>query len=96
MPRETFPVASIIVSAYHMVPMYVIMITACLFIGWQPDPLAILAAVMALAIVFIWGLGIALLLERLERLLPRHPERRRRDPDRDHLDRPDDLPVRAS
>lgn len=62
MPRETFPVASIIVSAYHMVPMYVIMITACLFIGWHPDGAALLAAVMALAIAFIWGLGIALLL----------------------------------
>ncbi len=62
MPRETFPVASILVSAYHMVPMYVIMIVACLGVGWHPDMGALLAAVMALVIVFIWGLGIALLL----------------------------------
>jgi ABC-2 type transport system permease protein len=62
MPREMFPVASIIVSAYHMVPIYVIMIGACLFIGWHPDLTAAVAAVMALAIVLIWGLGIALLL----------------------------------
>ncbi len=62
MPRETFPVASILVSAYHMIPMYVIMITACLAIGWHPDLLGALAAVMALALVLIWGLGVALLL----------------------------------
>jgi ABC-2 type transport system permease protein len=57
-----FPVASTVVSAYHMVPMYVIMICACLFIGWHPDMTAFAAAVMALTIVLIWGLGIALLL----------------------------------
>jgi ABC-2 type transport system permease protein len=42
--------------------MYVIMIGACLFIGWHPDLTAVAAAVMALAIVLVWGLGIALLL----------------------------------
>ena len=62
MPREMFPVASIMVSAYHMIPMYVIMIIACLFVGWHPDMTALLAAVMSLAIVLIWGLGVALLL----------------------------------
>jgi ABC-2 type transport system permease protein len=62
MPRETFPVASIMVSAYHMFPMYVIMIIGCLFVGWHPDMTALLAAVMSLVIVLIWGLGVALLL----------------------------------
>jgi ABC-2 type transport system permease protein len=62
MPRETFPVASIMVSAYHMIPMYVIMIIACVWVGWNPDMTALMAAVMSLVIVLIWGLGIALLL----------------------------------
>jgi ABC-2 type transport system permease protein len=62
MPRETFPVASILVSAYHMIPMYVIMITACLFIGYNPDMTALIAALMSLVIVLIWGLAIAMLL----------------------------------
>jgi ABC-2 type transport system permease protein len=62
MPREMFPVASILVSAYHMIPMYVIMLLACIAVGWHPDLLGALAALMALAIVLIWGLGIALLL----------------------------------
>ncbi|MEP6665622.1 MAG: ABC transporter, partial [Nocardioidaceae bacterium] len=62
LPREMFPVASILVSAYHMIPMYVILMIACLTIGWHPDLLTVVAALMALAIVLVWGLGLALLL----------------------------------
>jgi ABC-2 type transport system permease protein len=62
LPREMFPVASILVSGYHLIPMYVIMLTACIAIGWNVDATAIAAAVLALAIVAVWGLGIALLL----------------------------------
>ncbi len=62
LPREMFPVASIMVSAYYLIPMYVILLVACVFIGWHPDMLAVAAAVMALGIVLIWGLGFALLL----------------------------------
>ncbi len=62
LPREMFPVASIMVSVYHMLPMYVILLGGCFLSGWHPDLLAGLAAVMALAIVLIFGLGVALLL----------------------------------
>ncbi len=62
LPREMFPVAAIMVSVYHLVPMYVILLGGCFLSGWHPDPLAGLAAVMALAIVLLFGLGIALLL----------------------------------
>ncbi len=65
LPREMFPVASIMVSAYHMVPMYVIMLIGCLLTGWRPDLGALLAGGMALAIILTWGLGIALLLSAL-------------------------------
>ncbi|MBA3265785.1 MAG: ABC transporter permease [Nocardioidaceae bacterium] len=65
LPREMFPVASIMVSAYHMVPMYVIMLFGCLLTGWQPDFGAFVAGVMALAVVLTWGLGVALLLSAL-------------------------------
>ncbi len=65
LPREMFPVASILVSAYHMIPMYVIILIACAAIGWQPDPMAVLAALLALAIVLVWGLATALLLSAL-------------------------------
>jgi ABC-2 type transport system permease protein len=62
LPREMFPVASLAVSGYHMIPMYVILFTGCLLSGWHPDPLAFVAAVLALLIVWVWGLAVALLL----------------------------------
>ncbi len=62
LPREMFPVASIMVSMYHMIPMYVIALFGCLLSGWKPDPVAAVAAVMAFAIVAIFGLATALLL----------------------------------
>jgi ABC-2 type transport system permease protein len=62
LPREMFPVASIMVSMYHLIPMYVIVLIGCVLSGWHPDPLAGLAAVMALSIVVLFGLGTALLL----------------------------------
>jgi ABC-2 type transport system permease protein len=62
LPREMFPVASLMVSIYHMVPMYVIALGGVAIAGWQPDLTALWAGVLALAIVWTWGLGIALLL----------------------------------
>ncbi len=62
LPREMFPVASLLVSIYHMVPMYVIALIGCLLSGWHPDATAFLAALMAAAIVITWGLALALLL----------------------------------
>jgi len=65
LPREMFPVASIMVSVYHLIPMYVIIFLGCLLTGWHPDLGALLAGVMALAVVLAWGLGVALLLSAL-------------------------------
>lgn len=62
LPREMFPVASILVTAYHMIPMYIVLVLGCLVVGWHPDPMAAVAALMALAVVLSWGLGFALLL----------------------------------
>ncbi len=62
LPREMFPVSSIMVSIYHMVPMYVIALVGCLLTGWKPDPLAFVAVVLAFAIVVVFGLAVALLL----------------------------------
>ena len=54
------------------------LLVGCFLCGWQPDAMAFVAAVMALAIVLVWGLGIGIAAERVERLLPRRVERRRR------------------
>jgi ABC-2 type transport system permease protein len=62
LPREMFPVATVLVSMYHMIPMYVIVIIGAFLSGWQPDPLAFAAALLAFAVVAVWGLGVALLM----------------------------------
>jgi ABC-2 type transport system permease protein len=62
LPREMFPVASVMVSVYHMLPMYTIAIFGALVAGWSPDPGAFGAGMLAFAIVVVWGLGVAMLL----------------------------------
>ena len=71
LPREMFPVASIMVSVYHMIAMYVIILIGCVLSGWQSDPMAFVAALMAFAIVLRLGAGVGAAPQRLQRLLPR-------------------------
>lgn len=61
MPREMFPVASVIVSAVNSFPQLVILFVAALFAGWAPDPVGLLAAVLGLSIVTVLGTALALL-----------------------------------
>lgn len=62
LPREMFPVASVCVSLFHMFPMYVILVFGALITGWHPDALAFAAMAMAFLVVFLYGLGTALML----------------------------------
>ena len=61
MPREMFPVASMLVSAFHVIPGLVILTVACLGVGWRPDPVGIAAGLLGFAIVAVLGTALALL-----------------------------------
>jgi ABC-2 type transport system permease protein len=61
MPREMFPVASMLVSAYHTIPQMVILTVAALFIGWHPDAAGFAAGFLGLAIITVLGTALALL-----------------------------------
>ena len=61
MPREMFPVASMLVSAYHTIPQMVILVTACTVVGWSPDLTGFLAGLLGLAIITVLGTALALL-----------------------------------
>jgi len=61
-PREMFPVASVVVSIYNLVPLYVVMLGGDFFYGWNPDIGALYAAILALAIAIVYGLGLAIIL----------------------------------
>ncbi|VXB11163.1 ABC transporter permease [Nocardioides sp. AX2bis] len=60
-PREMFPVASMLVSLFHVVPQLVILVAVSLLYGYTPDPGAFAAASLALAIVMVLGTALALL-----------------------------------
>ncbi len=60
-PREMFPVASMLVSLFHVGPQLVILVVVALFYGWAPDPVGLLALVLALGVVMILGTALALL-----------------------------------
>jgi ABC-2 type transport system permease protein len=61
MPREMFPVASMLVSAYHVVPQLVILVIICFWTGWTPDPAGMVAVFLSLAIIMVMGTALALI-----------------------------------
>lgn len=60
-PREMFPVASMLTSLYHMGPQLVILVVACVAVGWTPDPIGMLAFVLAVVMIILLGTASALL-----------------------------------
>jgi ABC-2 type transport system permease protein len=60
-PREMFPVASVLVSAYHVLPQIAILVIASLLYGWTPDPAGLAALVLSILIVLAIGTAVALM-----------------------------------
>ena len=60
-PREMFPVASVITSFIHVIPQIVILTVACLVVGWHPDLVGFAAGLLGLSIVLVLGLALALM-----------------------------------
>jgi ABC-2 type transport system permease protein len=61
MPREMFPVASMLVSGFHAGPQILVLLVVCLLNGWSPDPVGLAAGALALLIITIMGTALALL-----------------------------------
>jgi len=59
-PRETFPVASLLVTVYHAGPQYLILFVACLLVGWTFSFTAVAAALLSFALVVTFSLAVAL------------------------------------
>ena len=60
-PTEMFPVASMLVSLYHVVPQVVILTIACVALGWTPDPLGLACVALSVMIIMVFGTALALL-----------------------------------
>ncbi|MBA2956335.1 ABC transporter permease [Nocardioides sp. MAH-18] len=61
MPREMFPVASMLVSAYHLIPELVILVIVGALLGWTPTMAGMAAMVASLVICMVLGTGLALM-----------------------------------
>jgi len=61
MPRELFPVSTMLVAFWHTIPMVVILVVASVILGWTPEPMGLLAALLAFTIIAVLGLALALL-----------------------------------
>ncbi|NPD05528.1 ABC transporter permease [Nocardioides sp. zg-1308] len=60
-PREMFPVARMLVAAWHTVPMLVILVIPCILLGWRPDPVGMAAALLGFSLAAALGLALGLL-----------------------------------
>ncbi|MFC7493862.1 MULTISPECIES: ABC transporter permease [unclassified Nocardioides] len=61
LPREMFPVAAVLVSSYHVLPEIVILAIACVWTGWTPDLVSMMAMVLSLLITITIGMAGALM-----------------------------------
>ena len=61
LPREMFPVASMLVSAYHTLPQMVILLGGALLYGWHPSPYDFAAGLVGFAIIAVFGMALALM-----------------------------------
>jgi ABC-2 type transport system permease protein len=60
-PREMFPVASMLVSLFHVVPQVVILLVATFISGWHPDATGLVFGVLGLSISMTLGTALALM-----------------------------------
>lgn len=59
-PREMFPVARMLVAAWHTVPMLAILVFVCVLLGWVPDLDGAVAGVLGFSLVALLGLALGL------------------------------------
>lgn len=59
-PREMFPVASMLVSLFHALPAILILLVACVFSDWRPDFMGLVAGFLGMAIAGVLGTAMAL------------------------------------
>jgi ABC-2 type transport system permease protein len=65
MPREIFPVASMLVAAYHTLPQVLVLLLACLVTGWHLTWTAVGAGALGVAILMTFAMAMALIFSAL-------------------------------
>ncbi|WP_310964417.1 ABC transporter permease [Nocardioides terrisoli] len=65
MPRETFPVAAMVVAAYHTFPQILVLIFICVLSGWHISISGIIAALLGVGILVCISLALGLFFSAL-------------------------------
>jgi len=65
MPREIFPIASMMVALYHTFPQVILLVFCCVITGWQVTWLGLAAGLLGMAILVFFSTGMALLFSAL-------------------------------
>lgn len=65
LPREMFPVASLVVSATHMIPPLILLMVVATATGWSPSVSGLLAALLGFAVVALIAISAGLLFSAL-------------------------------
>jgi ABC-2 type transport system permease protein len=60
LPRELFPVSSLVVATIHLFPQLVVLFAGSLVTGWHPDVAAVVAAFAGFGVFGLFGLGLGL------------------------------------
>jgi ABC-2 type transport system permease protein len=61
LPREMFPVSSMLVSAWHTLPQMLILLIAVTIVGWSPGPYDFGAGLLGFAIIAVFGMALGLM-----------------------------------
>ncbi|WP_255771047.1 ABC transporter permease [Pseudarthrobacter sulfonivorans] len=61
LPRELFPAATVWVSAAHFLPQLLVLVVACLVVGWAPSILQLAAVVLIFLMVAVLATGLGLM-----------------------------------
>jgi ABC-2 type transport system permease protein len=61
LPREMFPVSSMLVSAYHTFPQMIILLIGVIVAGWTPTWYDLGAGLLGFSIIAVFGMALALL-----------------------------------
>lgn len=60
LPRELFPVSSVIIALVNFIPQLIVLLVACAFIGWHPSPVQLACILLGVLIIVILALGLGL------------------------------------
>lgn len=60
LPREIFPVASMLVAAYHTIPQVLVLVVFCVVSGWHITFVGVLAALLGMAIIVSFAMAMGL------------------------------------